>query len=148
MLHGFDATSLGLIPSLTIMQDWNHYTNTLVVKYKDIHAGNVNGQKTTTHQTVIKVAHKYRWRMQVENDFQFLCDNNTGTLPGGRTFGEVFEYFILGGDDTCFMDLKGRVRVVGDKENTKVPSIMPFFSCCYRLPQNWLLVINPLFSFL
>ena len=60
----------------------------------------IKEQKTTTHCTGITVAKQYRYHMQVENKFQFLCDNNTGILLDGHTFGDVFEYFVLGDDET------------------------------------------------
>ena len=89
--------------SLTINKSWEHYTNTLVVKYNYILIVKVKAQKTTTRWKVIMVPHKYRWHIQVENLFQFLRDNNTGSLPDGRTFGKVFKYFFLGGGETYFI---------------------------------------------
>ena len=86
--------------------------------------------------------------MQVDNEFQFLRDNNTGTLIDGHTFGKVFESFVLGGDDTCCIALEGHASVVGYKENIKVLLITPFFECCYLLTHNFLPVINPIVSFL
>ena len=50
-------------PSLTINQAWNHYTNTLLVKYKDILTIKVKAHTTTTCRTgnnscpVIQMAH-------------------------------------------------------------------------------------------
>ena len=61
-----------------------------MVKYKDILTGKFKEQKTTTRWIVIKVSHKYKWHMQVENAFKFLPDNNTGMLLDGCTFGKVF----------------------------------------------------------
>ena len=87
-------------PSLTINQDWNHYTNTCLVKYKDILTGKVKAQKTTTRRTGITVAHQYIWHIQVDNAFQFLHEDNTGTRLDGHNFGKVLEYFNLGGDET------------------------------------------------
>ena len=46
---------LVLNKSLTINQDWNHYNNTLLVRYKDIITGNFKAQKTTTLRTGIMV---------------------------------------------------------------------------------------------
>ena len=102
-------------PSLTIKQAWNHYTKIFLVKYKDILTGKLKAQKTTTCRTVIMVAQKYRWHMQVENSFQVMCDNNTGTLSDGRNFGEVFEYPPLGGDETCCIASEGHIHAVGGK---------------------------------
>ena len=93
---------LVLNKSLTINQDWNHYNNTLLVKYKDIITGNVKAQKTTTRRTVITVNHKCRCNMQVGNAYQLLRDSNTFNLLDRRTFGEVFKYFFLGGESIHF----------------------------------------------
>ena len=41
--------------SLTIKQSWNHYTTTLLVKYKDIITGKVKAQKNTTRMTGLTV---------------------------------------------------------------------------------------------
>ena len=86
--------------------------------------------------------------MQVDNEFQFLRDNNTGTLIDWHTFGKVFESFVLGGDETCCKDLDGNVHVIGKKYKIKVPWITPFFSYSYCITNNWRLVINPLCSLL
>ena len=70
------------------------------------------------------------------------------TLIAGFTFGEVLEYFVRGGDEKCYKYSEGYINVVGEKDNRKVPLIMPFFTCCYRLPHNYLLALDPLYSFL
>ena len=75
---------------LTTQKDWNHYTNTLLVNYRYIITEKVKVQKTTTRWTGITVAQQYIWHIQVDNLFQFLPDNNTGTLIDGRTLGKVF----------------------------------------------------------
>ena len=93
----------------------------MLVKYKDILPGKVKAQKTTTLCTVIEVSQKYRWNMQVENEFHFLLANNTGTLLNGSNFGKVFKYFVLEGDETFCKALDGHVHVVGDKDKIKVP---------------------------
>ena len=80
---------LFLNPSLTIKQSWNHYTNTLLVNYRYIITEKVKVQKTTTRWTGITVAQQYIWHIQVDNLFQFLPDNNTGTLIYGCTLGKV-----------------------------------------------------------
>ena len=101
--------------SPTIKVSWNHYTNTLLVKYKYIITGKFKAQATTTCWTVITVSQKYRWHIKVENEFQFLRDNNTGNLLDGSTFGKFFETFFLGGDKTFWIALYGNVYVFGDK---------------------------------
>ena len=54
---------LVLYPSLTINQYWNHYTNTFLVKYKNILTGKVKAHKTTTGRTGITDSHQYIWHM-------------------------------------------------------------------------------------
>ena len=108
----------------------------LLLKYKDIFTRKFKAQKTTTRRTGIIVVQQCICHMQVDNTFQFLHDNNTGTLLDGRTFCEDFEYFLLGGDETCCIALDGNVHVVGGKDNRKEMLITPFFACIYFLPRN------------
>ena len=105
---------LVLNPSITIKQAWYQYTNTLLVKYKDIFTEKIKAQKTTTHRKVITVTQKYICHMQVENEFQFLRGNNIGNLLDWRTFVGVFEYPPLGDDETCCIASDDQVNVVGD----------------------------------
>ena len=63
----------------------------------------------------IIVAQKYIWEMQVENASQFLRDEKTGTLLDVRNFGEVFEYFILGGNETLCISSEVHVNFIGKK---------------------------------
>ena len=74
-----------------------------VLKYKDIFTRKFKAQKTTTRRTGIIVVQQCIFHMQVDNTFQFLHDNNTGTLLDGRTFGEVFGYIFLVGDEPCYI---------------------------------------------
>ena len=55
----------------------------------------------------------------VEGAFDILRERNTGQTPCGKSFGEVMEYFVLGGDETCFMASAGDVRIIGDKHKKK-----------------------------
>ena len=110
-----------LNPPLTINQAWNYSTNTMLVKYNDILNGKVKAQKSTTRWTGIEVYQRYRWNMQIENEVQFLRSNTTGNLLNGSNFGEVFKYFVLGGDETCCKDLDGHVHVIRKKYKIKVP---------------------------
>ena len=96
----------------------------------------------------LTVSHHCIWHTQVENTFQLLCDNNTGNLLDGCTFGEVFKYFLLGGNNKCFIDSYVHMYVIGYKEKRKFPLIRPLFVYIYHIPQDWLLVLNPLCSLL
>ena len=48
-----------LNPSLSINHAWYYYTNTFLVKYKDILSVNFKAQKTTTRRTGIMFSQKY-----------------------------------------------------------------------------------------
>ena len=48
-----------------------------------------------------------------------LRERNLGMTPDGKSFGEVFEHFVMGGDETCFLASAGDVRIVGDKKKKK-----------------------------
>ena len=86
--------------------------------------------------------------MQVESQFQFLHEKKIGALLDGRTFDDFFKCFVLVGYDKCCIASEGHIHIVGNKEKRKVPLIIPFFTCSYRLPYNFLLVLNPICYFL
>ena len=65
-------------PPLTTNQAWNHYTNTFLLKYRDILTGKVKAHKNTTCQMGITVDQKYIWNMKVDNEFQFLREKTKG----------------------------------------------------------------------
>ena len=45
---------------------------------------------------------------------------NTGLCPKtGKTFGELMDHFVLGGDETCLLASDGDVRIIGDAEKKK-----------------------------
>ena len=90
---------------ITINQSWNNYINKFLVEYKNIFTIKVKAQKTITRWTEIMVAQQYIWHIQVEIEFQFLHDNNTCNLIDGCIFGEVFKYYVIGDDETCYISL-------------------------------------------
>ena len=77
--------------------------------------------------------------MQDDNTFQFLSNNNKCILLDGCNIGEVFGYPPLGGDDTYCISLEGQY-------NTKLTFIRPILKSCYRLPHNFILILNTLCS--
>ena len=85
--------------------------NSIIVKSKIIAA-----QATTTQQKDIMVAQQYFWHKCVDSAINFLRSNSTGLCKCGcrKTFGELIDHFITGGDETCVMESKhGVVRIVG-----------------------------------
>lgn len=79
----------------------------------------VKAQATTTKRNQITVAQQYRWHHTVDKAFRMLRSLNTGTLRDGRTFAEVMEHFVAGGDETCFLASSGDVKIIGDKRKKK-----------------------------
>ena len=66
---------------------------------------------------------KYRWHKFVDSANKFLRSENTGLCKCGciKTFGDLIEHFIIGGDDTFVMASKhGVVRIVGAARNTNL----------------------------
>jgi len=51
--------------------------------------------------------------------FKFLRDKNLGLTPDGKSFGEVMDHFLLGGDETCFQASNGEVKIIGNKQKAK-----------------------------
>ena len=64
----------------------------------------------------------------VEEAYKFLREQNLGVMPDGRTFGEVMDHFVTGGDETCLLShlyvfSRGRV-VYTDRGDTPKPGNM------------------------
>jgi hypothetical protein len=55
----------------------------------------------------------------VEKTFSKLRELNTGLTPNGKSFGEVMEHFVLGGDEMCFLASAGDVHIIGDRRKKK-----------------------------
>ena len=51
--------------------------------------------------------------------FNELVKRNTGLTPEGKTFLEVMEHFIAGGDESCFLASAGEVKIIGEKAKKK-----------------------------
>ena len=48
-----------------------------------------------------------------------MREKNVGLTPDGRTFGEVIDDFVVGGDETCFLASAGDIKIIGDKDKPK-----------------------------
>ena len=86
---------------------------------KEVLTNVVKAQASTIKRSQITVAGQYRWHRMVDKAYEILRTRNQGALPDGRTFGEVIENFVLGGDETCFLASGGDVRILGDKKKKK-----------------------------
>jgi hypothetical protein len=65
------------------------------------------------------VPQQFRWHTTVNQGLDFLRLKNTGLTTDGKTFGEVIDDYIMGGDETCFLASAGDVSIIGDKKKPK-----------------------------
>ena len=86
-----------------------------------IKSGLMKAQKTTSKRSQLSVANQWRWFENFKAGLAFLRKHNTGTCPvSGKTFGEVIDHFVVGGDETCLMsDSNGDLKIVGAKHKRK-----------------------------
>ena len=95
------------------------FDRTVRPKYTEELTGIIKASATTVKRTAITVAQQFRWHSTVDQALTFLREKNTGRLGDGRTFGEVFDHFVCGGDETCFLASAGDVKIIGDKAKPK-----------------------------
>jgi hypothetical protein len=72
-------------------------------------------QKTTSKRSSCSTAHQFRWFTNIEHGLDFLRTHNTGHCRRtGKTFGEVIDNFVIGGDEACLMaDANGDLKIIG-----------------------------------
>jgi hypothetical protein len=81
----------------------------------------VKAQGTMTKRLTITVKQQFRWHQAYENALNLLCKMSSGICQRtGKTFGEVIQHFVLGGDETCFQasDVSDAI-VVAEHRNKK-----------------------------
>ena len=113
-----------LQPKLSLLQSKNHYHHTFIKKHADrLKQKTVKAQKTTSKRSQCTVAQQFRWFKLYEKALCFLQTKNTGVCNvTGKSFGELIDHFILGGDETNFIaDADGdlNLRIVGEKGKKK-----------------------------
>ena len=116
------ANFMTVMPTLTQEQASNHYHHTFMPKHKDrLKQRPVKAQKTTSKRSQCTVAQQFRWFTLYSKALAFLREKNTGVCRvTNKSFGEVIEYFILGGDETNLIaDADGELRIVGEKGKKK-----------------------------
>ena len=75
----------------------------------------VKAQKTTSKRSQCSVAQQYRWFTNYEKGLRFLREKNTGVCrKTGKTFGELINHFVVGGDETCLMADADGIKIVGE----------------------------------
>jgi hypothetical protein len=79
------------------------------------------GSKTTSKQSQCTVAQQFRWFKLYKKALCFLRTKNTEVCnKTGKSFGELINHFILGGNETNLIaDADGDLRIVGEKGKKK-----------------------------
>jgi hypothetical protein len=111
-----------LQPKLSQLQSRNHYPHTFIKKHANrLKQKPVKAQKTTSKQSQCTVAQQFRWFKLYEKALCFLRTKNTGVCnKTGKSFGDLINHFILGGDETNLIaDADGELRIVGEKGKKK-----------------------------
>ena len=103
-------------PSLSEKQIINHRQTFSKKHKKRLKPKSVMAQKTTSRRSQHTLARQFRWFKAHKKALDFLRKHNTGTCPKtGKTFGELIEHFVLGGDETNLMaDNDGNMKIVGE----------------------------------
>ena len=77
-------------------------------------------QATTSDRTNINAAQQWRFHTLVDTVFDELRDANLGKCKKlGKTFGEVFEHFVIGLDETCIMSKGHTMKIIGARDKSK-----------------------------
>ena len=108
-----------LQPGLTRSQAPHAFDSHVRQKHKDELTGIVKASATTDKRCAITVPQQFRWHSTVDGALAFLREQNTGLTPDGKTFGEVIDHFVTGGDETCLLASDGDVKIIGDKKKPK-----------------------------
>lgn len=108
---------------LTVKQARDHFERTMKTGHKHLLKQNFRvAQATTTKRNAMSIEQQWRWHALIDYQLKKLRELNTG-LCGckcGKTFGELIDHFVLGGDETCFMASRhGQLRVVAAKGKKK-----------------------------
>ena len=110
-----------LKPGMTKEQAFNNFRRKLRKNHDDILRQKlVVAQGTTTQRNAVTVAQQFRWHCFIDSGLNFLREKNIGTCKCcGKTFGELIDHFVVGGDETCIMASKNVVKVVGSAGKKK-----------------------------
>jgi hypothetical protein len=108
-----------LRPELQRKSVENAFDRTVRPHNKEVLTGIIKANHTTVKRTAITVPQQYRWHTAFEQGLAFLRERNTGVTADGKSFGEVIDFFIFGGDETCFLASNGDVSIIGDKKKPK-----------------------------
>jgi hypothetical protein len=106
-----------LNPKMSLDQAKNFYQKTWKKKQKGkVKMRTVMAQNTTSRRSQCTVAQQYRWFKLVEKAYCILREKNTGVCRRtGKSFGELIEHFIIGGDETNLIaDADGTMRIIGE----------------------------------
>ena len=112
---------LELNPQLCRSRASKALTNHVLRKSEKVKNSLVVAQSTTTKRSVITIDQQFRWHKTIEYAYGELCSRNKGVCTKtGKSFGEVMQHFIVGGDESCFMvSANGDCRVIGSVGKAK-----------------------------
>jgi hypothetical protein len=80
----------------------------------------VKAQATTTKRSAITVSQQFCWFKTYGNALHEIRKRNVGTCnQTGKTFGELIQHFVVGGDETCIMSSAGELMIVGSMDRKK-----------------------------
>ena len=111
-----EANIQKLNPELTAEQAKNHRRTFMKKNAGVLKPKAVKAQKTTSRRSQCTVAQQFRWRKMVDKAMNILRERNTGVCQvTGKTFGELIEHFIIGGDETNLIcDADGDMKIIGE----------------------------------
>jgi hypothetical protein len=80
----------------------------------------VKVQAITSSQANINSAQQWHWHKLIDQVYDELQDINLGKCKmSGKTFGEVFEHFVIGLDEMCIMSDGHNMMVIGSRDKAK-----------------------------
>ena len=98
-----------------------HLVHTLSARNPEIKLKPRVAQATTTKRSNINVQQQFRWHTLYDSALNELRKRNVGVCNlTGKSFGELIQHFIVGGDETCLMAAEnGAVKVYGSATRRK-----------------------------
>ena len=104
-----------LAPELSRKQASRALTVHILEKENNVKKNIIKSQASTTSRSSITVDQQFRWHNTYENCLNILRNKNVGKCKkSGKSFGEVIQHFIIGGDESNFMaSHNGDAYVIG-----------------------------------
>ena len=129
---------MDLNPQLSRDQARFHLHRTLLKNHPNqVKAKPKSAQPTTTKRSAITMSQQFRWHTTYGSALDVLRTRNTGVCRlSGKSFGELIQYFVVGGDETYLMACEeGTILVIssaGRKKHEKKSHDSPISITMYR----------------